>query len=104
MIRVKVCMDKDSIQMIEMCGHAQFAPHGEDLVCAGASSIAIGALNALDTLCTNKCLLEIDDGYIKIIVEEDSNTVQTVLQTLYIQLATMVESYKEYIEIMKEEV
>lgn len=104
MIQVRFCMKDDSIQEIEMSGHAEFAQHGQDLVCAGASSIAIGTLNALDILCTNTCELVIDEGYIKIIVKEDSSTVQTVLNTLYIQLDTMVEEYKEYIEITKEEV
>lgn len=104
MVTVKVCTKADNITSIEVSGHAASAEAGEDLVCAGVSSISVGALNALDELCTNKCLLEMKEAHIYIEVKTDDETVQTILHTLYIQLKTMNMSYKEYIEIMKVEV
>ena len=33
-----------------MKGHADFAEHGKDLVCAGASAVSFGAVNAIIAL------------------------------------------------------
>ncbi|MDF9824422.1 uncharacterized protein YsxB (DUF464 family) [Breznakia sp. PF5-3] len=104
MVKVEVCKKADYISRITITGHANSAEYGQDLVCAGVSSIAVGILNTLDELCTNMCILEMNDAHIYIEVKTDDKTVQTILKTLYIQLKTMTESYKEYIEIMKVEV
>ena len=34
-------------QSFTMSGHADFAEHGQDLVCAGASAVSFGAINAI---------------------------------------------------------
>lgn len=47
MVTVKVFCTNERIHSIEISGHAESDSHGNDLVCAGASSISIGALNAL---------------------------------------------------------
>ena len=38
------------IHSFEMTGHADFAEHGKDLVCAGASAVSFGAVNAIIAL------------------------------------------------------
>ncbi|MFR9117818.1 MAG: ribosomal-processing cysteine protease Prp [Merdibacter sp.] len=39
MVHVAVTRDAQEILELDVCGHAGQAPHGEDLVCAGVSSI-----------------------------------------------------------------
>ena len=43
MILVNVRKDKEEILELVVTGHAGQAPKGEDLVCAGVSSILVGA-------------------------------------------------------------
>lgn len=105
MVRVKICTNaNDDITRLEIKGHANFADKGEDLVCAGVSSIAIGGLNAMDVLCADCCYLEMNDAWILMDVKHSNETVQIILKTLCIELETMEDSYGAYIEIMKEEV
>lgn len=104
MVNVKIGIRNDQIQSVVIEGHADSACKGEDLVCAGVSSIGVGVLNTLDELAHNKCHLEMDNGYINVQVKENNDIVQTILHTVWIQLKTMSESYKEYIKITKEEV
>lgn len=105
MVKISVDQDKNSkIKRIRITGHANAAPHGEDLVCAGVSSISIGALNAIDLLEKNSCLYEMKHGYIEIRVVTDSDQLQLLLSMLIIQLTTMENSYKKYIRIRKQEV
>lgn len=49
MIHAKVTRARSNKDILgfEMSGHANFAEHGQDLVCAGASAVAFGAVNAV---------------------------------------------------------
>ena len=61
-----------------MTGHANFAEHGQDIVCAGASAVAFGALNAVDELngqLTWK-LTKVTDGFLTVRVPDDLNVRQ----------------------------
>ncbi len=104
MVKVKVNKKQNQITSIIISGHANYAQHGEDLVCAGVSSIAIGACNALDLLVHDCCLFEIDNGFIKIEVVDNNSQVQLLLESIIIQLSTMERSYKKFIRINKQEV
>jgi len=103
MIEVKINICNQRIREMKISGHALYAPHGEDLVCAGVSSIGTGLLNALDILVPNSCKLILKD-YILIQVVEDSEVVQTILRTGLIQLETISEQYGSYLKVIKQEV
>ncbi|GAJ99229.1 MULTISPECIES: ribosomal-processing cysteine protease Prp [unclassified Geomicrobium] len=40
-----------TVVSFELSGHANAAEYGEDIVCAGVSAVAIGAVNSIATLC-----------------------------------------------------
>ena len=103
MIEVKISLSESRICKMKISGHALYAPHGEDLVCAGVSSISTGLLNALDILVPTSCKLVMKD-YISIQVVEDSEVVQTILRTGLIQLETIAEQYGDYLKVIKQEV
>ena len=46
MINVRIKYKQDMIQELNVSGHAGYADRGEDLICAGVSSICIGLCNA----------------------------------------------------------
>ena len=104
MVNVKIGIRNEQIQFIVIDGHADSAPHGQDLVCAGVSTIGVGVLNALNELCIDTCILQMDDAYISIHVKNNNDIVQTILHTLRIQLQTLSDSYEEFIKIVKVEV
>ncbi|WP_367616881.1 ribosomal-processing cysteine protease Prp [Heyndrickxia coagulans] len=48
MIRVRIKRKKNgNISSFEMSGHAEFAGYGQDIVCAGASAVSFGTVNAI---------------------------------------------------------
>ncbi len=56
------------ILSFEMTGHANFAEHGQDLVCAGVTAVVFGAVNAVIVLAGFEPLLDIgEDGVIFIL-------------------------------------
>ncbi|MDO4467013.1 MAG: ribosomal-processing cysteine protease Prp [Bacillota bacterium] len=104
MVLVEILQKQDRMQSIRISGHAQYADAGQDLVCAGVSSIGIGALNALDEIFSSDVRVEQRKNKILIKVLKDSDTLQTTLRFLLYQLETMVEVYPQYIQIKKDEV
>ena len=81
-----------------------YADAGQDLVCAGVSSIAVGMMNALDEMVPEACDFVLKEAYIKIETILPDATAGILLQGMYYQLSTMQESYADYITINDQEV
>lgn len=103
MIEVKINQSNGNIRSMRISGHANYAPHGEDLICAAASSIGVGLLNALDILVPHSCQLTMRE-FIDVVVLQDSELVQMVLKTAMIQLETIEGQYSNYLNVKKQEV
>lgn len=102
MIQVLVVKNADSILGIQISGHAYAGPKGSDLVCASVSSIATGALNALDAAYPDDVelrLTEVPDAMIEIKVLQNHPNLQVLLRMLYIQIQTLAENQSKYITI-----
>ncbi|MDQ0256523.1 uncharacterized protein YsxB (DUF464 family) [Evansella vedderi] len=99
--------DDNTIHTFTMDGHAEFGPHGKDLVCAGASAVTFGAVNAIAEICNVH--LEVDmegegGGFLRCRVPEklQSDTyekVQLLLEGLFYSLKTIEEQYGQFIRI-----
>ena len=96
MVKVKVLTKWDNLYGLEVSGHAGYAEHGQDLVCAGVSSIVTGGFNALSKEDIEEIALE--EGYAKVILKDNSASLE-VLKVIIIQLQTMEESYPKFITI-----
>ncbi len=104
MIKVSIDYDHQLVSHVKITGHAGYDEKGKDLVCAAVSSITIGTLNALDELANNDCKLVLADNLIKIEVIRIHERSQLIIETMIIQLKTLYEQYKDFIEIKQTEV
>ena len=97
MIKVTLIHHDNYIEEIEIKGHAESGPYGQDLVCAAVSSIITGGANALP----NKSNYEIDlkSGYALIRSKNHDEEGNKVLNTVWVQLKTVEESYSKFIRI-----
>ena len=66
MVRVHIKRHQGNIQEVEIRDHAGYGDAGQDLVCAGVSSIAVGMMNALDEMVPEACDFVLKEAYIKI--------------------------------------
>ena len=103
MIRVVAHYHNNVVKDVRISGHADFAEHGKDLVCAGVSTLIVGTCNALDILGDSPISVTLDEGYAHITNHGDQHDTQLILETLMISLLTMEESYGQYIQITKKE-
>ncbi|WP_110111480.1 ribosomal-processing cysteine protease Prp [Bacillus sp. CGMCC 1.16541] len=108
MIKVTISRnDNKKIVAFTMNGHAQFAEHGKDLVCAGASAVSFGTINAIHALCRVTPHIDQagkDGGYLRceFPTDVDSSTfekMQVLLEGMVVSLQTIELDYGNYIKI-----
>ena len=98
MISVVIKKKNSMVTCLEVSGHAEYDVKGQDIVCAGVSSIVIGGFNALAKK-SNKVKFLVNNNISKAEIKEKNSEVQIILETMIIQLKTIQESYQKYIEI-----
>ena len=104
MVKVNVKHKENKVISLTMKGHADFAKEGQDLVCAGASSIVVGMMNALGEMAPETCDFLMKKGHVEILVKKVCDHNQILLEALIYQLKTLQETYSQYITIIEQEV
>ncbi|WP_203246799.1 ribosomal-processing cysteine protease Prp [Sporosarcina beigongshangi] len=105
---IKIIINEQSsghIHSFEMKGHADFAEHGKDLVCAGASAVSFGAVNAIIALTgkTPDIHQGEDGGYLKVIFPENDEKdydIQLILKAMIVSLQTIEQDYGQHIKLI----
>ena len=94
------------IHSFTMNGHADSGPFGFDLVCAGASAVSFGTVNAIAEVAGVELNVDMRDngGFLSCSVpsnleETVSEKVQILLEGLRISLMTMEEQYSRFIHV-----
>ncbi|RLQ98068.1 ribosomal-processing cysteine protease Prp [Falsibacillus albus] len=107
MIRVNINRASTGrIHSFTMEGHADFAGHGQDIVCAGASAVSFGAINAVLSLTSAEPAIEqsSDGGFLSCTIPDDlpdevDNQVQLLMKGMVVSLQTIERDYGKYIKI-----
>lgn len=106
MIKVTIIKDQsERIHSFEMSGHANFAEHGKDLVCAAASAVSFGAVNAIISLTGETPTIQqgTDGGYLKVAFlegKENDYDIQLIVQAMIVSLQTIEQDYGQHIKII----
>ena len=101
MIKVTIVRHNNSINEIEIEGHAGSGPKGHDLVCAAVSAIITGGANALPNQKNYEVVLE--SGHASIKMKEYDEDGNKVLNTVWVMLKTVEESNSKFIRIYEKE-
>lgn len=86
-------------------GHALFAGHGNDIVCAGASAVSFGAVNSIIALTGVQPEIEQgEDGFLRCVFPDDlpedvNEKVQLLLEGMIVSLQTIERDYGNHIKI-----
>lgn len=88
-------------------GHADFADYGQDIVCAGASALAQGALIGLHDALGNEVSFVKRPGYLEVKVNPEKAceiAPQAILRTLELGLLSIARAYRGYVEVAYQDV
>ncbi|MCD7032932.1 ribosomal-processing cysteine protease Prp [Metabacillus sp. GX 13764] len=107
MIQAVINRSKDgSIQSFSLSGHAQSADYGKDLVCAGASAVVFGSINAVMALAKLEPILDLgsDGGYLRFELPEELepdafSKAQLLLEGMLVSLQTIERDYSKYMKV-----
>lgn len=105
MIIVSILRDEsDDIYGFEIKGHANFAKRGQDIVCAGVSSITVGTVNAIESLIGVEMDSVMLDGFLNAhlpsgLSSEAKEKSQLLLSAMIVMLKGIEDSYNKYIKI-----
>lgn len=91
---------EDNAHLLMMEGHANYADHGEDIVCAGASSLVYALLGWLENHSEDLEYIDTDvhAGDVKIACEGGEKTAIAFEMTA-IGLMQLADSYSDHVEI-----
>jgi uncharacterized protein YsxB (DUF464 family) len=83
-------------------GHALFADYGNDIVCAGVSTLSIMASNLLEQFGTIETQLE--SGYLTIHIINSNDQTDKIMRVIELAIKDLVNQYPKHITIhLKEE-
>jgi hypothetical protein len=81
-------------------GHTGYKKRGEDIVCAGISSITNGTINFLSIYYQNNCQISINSAEIIISTIKNDPSYQLCLRMMIYQLNNIADSYPNYLKIV----
>ena len=99
MIKIKLGYLDNNINEIIIEGHSGYQESGKDIVCASVSSISITTINAILRLYEDAVAYEEKDGYLKIIVRDHNEYVDTLIINMLDLFKELEMKYKKYIKI-----
>ncbi|HOF65102.1 MAG: ribosomal-processing cysteine protease Prp [Bacillota bacterium] len=99
MITVIIEKRGDQIGYVEVKGHANYAPKGQDLVCAAVSAVTIGALNALENHHDFKIVINEGEISLLLVAPKMNAHDEIVINTMLTSLRTIEQTYGSYIKI-----
>ncbi|AGB41883.1 putative ribosomal protein [Halobacteroides halobius DSM 5150] len=103
MITVKIERNKDNnIIAFWAQGHAEYAPYGEDIICAAISAILQTAVFGLQEYLELKPDVSTDDGWLNCRLQSKlacDQEVKAILETMLVGLKETAKAYSDYIKI-----
>jgi uncharacterized protein YsxB (DUF464 family) len=108
MIRVVIERQQSTnhIDSFSIKGHANFAEHGHDIVCAGVSAITVGTVNSAEAILGIVMQSQMKDGFLQASVPEALNEaqqakLQLLLESMIVMLKTIEKTYGSYIQVQE---
>lgn len=81
-------------------GHAGFADSGQDIVCAAVSSAAYMAANTITDIYHAKAQVEVEDGYMSVILTEADVQSVNLLSGLEAHIRALAKDYPSSIKVI----
>ena len=100
MIKITASRNNGKITNLTVKGHANSAPHGEDLVCAAVSSILVGGCNALKE--PNCFAIKLNEGDASVVEISHANEHDyEVLEVMLVQFKSVEETSPKFLKVIE---
>lgn len=99
MVKVEVIKKDNTYKKVIITGHAMYSGYGTDIVCSAISSIVTTSINGILSLNEGSLNYEVNDGNVKIIINSDDFTTQTLITNMISLLKELEEKYPANIKV-----
>lgn len=99
MIQIKIVRKNESITGFVIEGHAQYAPRGQDIVCAAVSALSISTINSIHSLTATPHHFRNEDNLLELEILEASAESDLLTESLFLSLKSIEEEYLEHVTI-----
>lgn len=109
MVRIDIIRDDAmNIRSFKVSGHADFADHGEDIVCSAVSVLAQTSIQGLKMVAGIGIRYEMRDGFVSCrisgeLTEKQQIMSTAILETMYIGFVNLKKGYKKHIDLRENE-
>ena len=90
-----------SVGLITIDGHANYAPHGKDIVCAAVSTLTQVFIASVEELTPDTIQSSLAAGKVVIRYGNLSEKAQTLLNSFFIGLEMIVDNYPDNVQMTK---
>lgn len=109
MIKIEIYRRNNKIVKFTISGHANYAGHGEDIVCSSVSTSVTQTLNAILELLKLEPEYTYEEGYINcnlenIDLKEREAELDILLESMYIMLEAVSKEYIKKVKLIEKEV
>ena len=106
MIKAILYIGDGEVKGFDVCGHAEYAPYGEDIVCAAVSVLTIAAVNSLEAQLGQIKAQVAESGRVTCFLPEALDArhrlmAQSILKTLEMGLVNVEQAYPDYIRLIR---
>ena len=86
---------------ITVIGHANFAVFGQDIVCAGVSTLVQTLIQSVEELTTDKIQYDMQPGTVDIKFWSLSDLTKVLVDSFFIGIELIISEYPDYVELCK---
>ena len=94
---IEVTVEKDRITIT---GHADRAPHGKDVVCAGVTTLMQTLIQSIADLTEDNIEYSVSPGRVDIKYGNLSEKAKTLVDSFFIGICLIADEFPEYVRIM----
>ena len=92
---------KKAAGSVSITGHANYAPHGQDIVCAAISALVQTLIQSVEDLCTDTISYHLQPGSVEIIHGNLSANAQLLMDSFFIGVYMIADRYPKYVQVTK---
>ena len=85
---------------ISVKGHANYAPHGQDIVCSAVSTLVQTLIQSVEELTTDKITYDMSPGTASIKFYSLSDQAKTLLDSFFIGIESISNAYPAYVRVI----
>lgn len=85
---------------LSIAGHANYAPSGQDIVCAGVSTLAQTLVVSISEMTTDDIRYDIQPGLVEIKYGNLSKDAQLLIGSFFVGIELIANNYPDYVRIV----